>query len=198
MEATGSVAQIHCHNAPKFVIPRSEATWESRGIMVDNRKAIGENATACTRLPRPLWGLAMTNLKACTLDEDAGQPATAKGAQGAPLQTQLVCTVLSAACTNCNCLHEIATSAAPPRNDKSGAVAVLTMACSEGQCLPKIATSACGLLAMTNLGACRIDCTCQMRAHSPTTTHHSRPQSKNTQKRRSHHVLYEMRKQDPG
>ena len=35
-------------------------------------------------------------------------------------------------------------------------------------------------------------------AHSPTTTHHSRPQSKNTQKRRSHHVLYEMRKQDPG
>ena len=42
MEATSSVAQIHCHNAPKFVIPRSEATWESRGKMVDNRKAIGE------------------------------------------------------------------------------------------------------------------------------------------------------------
>ena len=34
---------------------------------------------------------------------------------------------------------EIATSAAPPRNDKSGAVAVLTMARSEGQCLPEIA-----------------------------------------------------------
>ena len=129
MEATGSVAQIHCHNAPKFVIPRSEATWESRGIMVDNRKAIGENATACTRLPRPLWGLAMTNLKVCTLDEDAGQPATAKGAQGAPLQTQLVCTVLSAACTNCNCLHEIATSATPPRNDKPLVFTVLTIAC---------------------------------------------------------------------
>ena len=31
------------------------------------------------------------------------------------------------------------------------------------------------LLGMTNPGACITDCTCQMRAHSPTTTHHSSP-----------------------
>ena len=43
------------------------------------------------------------------------------------------------------------------------------------RCLLEIATSACGLLAMTNPGACITDCTCQMRAHSPTTTHHSSP-----------------------
>ena len=33
------------------------------------------------------------------------------GAQGAPLQTQSVRTILTAACTNCKCLPEIATSA---------------------------------------------------------------------------------------
>ena len=37
-------------------------TWQSRGTWPDNRKFIGEIATACTRLPRPLRGLAMTNL----------------------------------------------------------------------------------------------------------------------------------------
>ena len=46
----------------KFGIPWSEATWESRSTLLDRWKAIGEIAAACTRLPRPRWGLAMTNL----------------------------------------------------------------------------------------------------------------------------------------
>ena len=62
-------------NAPRIVIPRSEATWESRSTRLDHRGTFGENVTACTRLhpkgtssrcalraPWPLWGLAMTNL----------------------------------------------------------------------------------------------------------------------------------------
>ena len=45
---------------PKFVIPRSEATWESRSTMLDRGKAIGETVTAFPRLPRGLRLLAMT------------------------------------------------------------------------------------------------------------------------------------------
>ena len=50
-------------------------TWQSRSTRLDHRGTIGENVTACTKLhpkgtssrfalraPRPLWGLAMTNL----------------------------------------------------------------------------------------------------------------------------------------
>ena len=37
---------------------------QSRRSWPDRRKAIGENETAFPRLPRPLWGLAMTNLEA--------------------------------------------------------------------------------------------------------------------------------------
>ena len=44
--------------------------------------------------------------------------ATANGAQGTPLQTQSVHTILTAACTNCKCLPEIATAPLGPRNDK--------------------------------------------------------------------------------
>ena len=45
---------------PKFVIQRSEATWESRSTMLDRGKAIGETVTAFPRLPRRLRLLAMT------------------------------------------------------------------------------------------------------------------------------------------
>ena len=61
----------------------------------------------------------------------AAKPPTA--AQGTPLQTQLVCTFLSAPCTNWKCLPEIApqghflalraqgaTAPSGPRNDKAG------------------------------------------------------------------------------
>ena len=50
-------------------------TWQSRSTRLDHRGTFGENVTACTRLhpkgtssrcalraPRPLWGLAMTNI----------------------------------------------------------------------------------------------------------------------------------------
>ena len=98
--------------------------------------------------------------------------------QRAPLQTQSVHTILTAACTNCKCLPEIATSAyglLAMTNLVAGAVGgvhrnlQLPMALTERrysqtwrrirsampfpfrQCLPEIATSAYGLLAMTNL-----------------------------------------------
>ena len=38
--------------APRFVIARSEATWQSRSTRPDRRKAIGESATACRRFLR--------------------------------------------------------------------------------------------------------------------------------------------------
>ena len=60
--------------AIRFVIARSEATWQSRRTRPDNREVIGEIATAFPRLhpkgtssrfalraPRPLRGLAMTS-----------------------------------------------------------------------------------------------------------------------------------------
>ena len=108
----------------------------------------------------------------------AAKIARLHGAQGAPLQTQSVRTILTAACTNCKCLPEIATSAyglLAMTNLVAGAVGgvhrnlQLPMALTERrysqtwrrirsampfpfrQCLPEIATSAYGLLAMTNL-----------------------------------------------
>ena len=70
-----------------------------------------------------------------------GTPPTA--AQGTPLQTQLVCTFLSAPCTNWKCLPEIApqghflalraqgaTAPLGPRNDNSGAITVLPSNCT--------------------------------------------------------------------
>ena len=56
-------------------------------------------------------GLAMTNLGALRRRMCAAKIARVHGAQGAPLQTQSVRTILTAACTNCKCLPEIATSA---------------------------------------------------------------------------------------
>ena len=55
--------------------------------------------------------LAMTNLEALRRRMCAAKIARLHGAQGAPLQTQSVRTILTAACTNCKCLPEIATSA---------------------------------------------------------------------------------------
>ena len=56
-------------------------------------------------------GLAMTNLGALRRRMCAAKIARLHGDQGAPLQTQSVRTILTAACTNCKCLPEIATSA---------------------------------------------------------------------------------------
>ena len=60
--------------------------------------------------------------------------ATANGAQGTPLQTQSVHTILTAACTNCKCLPEIATAPLGPRNDKPLASTILTAACTGCKC----------------------------------------------------------------
>ena len=42
----------HCEGASR--------PWQSRSTRLDSGAAIGENATAFPRLPRPRWGLAMT------------------------------------------------------------------------------------------------------------------------------------------
>ena len=79
--------------AIRFVIARSEATWQSRRTRPDNREVIGEIATAFPRLhpkgtssrfalraPRPLWGLAMANLKASRRRMRAAKIASLQGA----------------------------------------------------------------------------------------------------------------------
>ena len=92
--------------AIRFVIARSEATWrperetrgsalgvQSRRTRPDNRVVIGEIATAFPRLhpkgtssrfalraPRPLWGLAMANLKASRRRMRAAKIASLQGA----------------------------------------------------------------------------------------------------------------------
>ena len=55
------MAQIQRCKVLRFVIARSEATWQSRSTRPDPRKVIGEIVTAFPRLPRPLRGLAMTS-----------------------------------------------------------------------------------------------------------------------------------------
>ena len=48
----------------------------------DNREAIGEIATACMRLPRPRWGLAMTNLGALRHRSNAANTASSRRPPG--------------------------------------------------------------------------------------------------------------------
>ena len=70
MQAVGFAAQIHWRRANRFVIPRSEATWESRSTMVNNRNASAKTqpvAGDChvgLRPPRndKLGGLAAQNV----------------------------------------------------------------------------------------------------------------------------------------
>ena len=52
-------------NAPRFVIPRSEATWESRGGSCAFADGFPTIRPGTARLPRLLRSLAMTNLIAC-------------------------------------------------------------------------------------------------------------------------------------
>ena len=67
----------------------------------DRGKAIGKIVTAFPRLPRAQSALAMTILIASRRRITAAIPATAIGAQGAPLQTQSVRTILTVLCANC-------------------------------------------------------------------------------------------------
>ncbi len=133
---------------PKFVIQRSEATWESRSTMLDRGKAIGETVTAFPRLPRPLWGLAMTIRGAGAVLAIARTNRSCSAGSGMPLPYNGWCgrrsatkptspvgtgSVLTAAGTSRQCLPEIATAPLGPRNDNSGAGAVLAIACSDRQ-----------------------------------------------------------------
>ena len=74
------MAHILRRKVLRFVIARSEATWESRGTRPDHGKALGAIAADCRRLPRPLRGLAMTNSEAGTVGGYARKFATAVGA----------------------------------------------------------------------------------------------------------------------
>ena len=69
---------IPWHKTFKLLIPRSEATWESRSTRPHRGKAIGKIATACPRLPRAQSALAMTNLLALRHRIRAAKPTACK------------------------------------------------------------------------------------------------------------------------
>ena len=168
---------------PKFVIQRSEATWESRSTMLDRGKAIGETVTAFPRLPRRLRLLAMTirggpgavlaiarTNRSCSAG--SGMPLPYNGWCGRRSATKPASpvgtgSVLTAAGTSRQCLPEIATGAKRPRNDKSGAITVLAIARANRSCsagpgcpLPYSASSAASrhfplTLLSPNRGSCR-------------------------------------------
>ena len=64
----------------------------------------GTSSRFALRAPRPRWGLAMTNLRASRHRMRTAKVASLHGAQRAPLQTQLVHTVFTAACTGRECV----------------------------------------------------------------------------------------------
>ena len=167
---------------PKFVIQRSEATWESRSTMLDRGKAIGETVTAFPRLPRRLRLLAMTIRGAGAVLAIARTNRSCSAGSGMPLPYNGWCgrrsatkptspvgtgSVLTAAGTSRQCLPEIATGAKRPRNDKSGAITVLAIARANRSCsagpgcpLPYSASSAASrhfplTLLSPNRGSCR-------------------------------------------
>ena len=76
----GSCRERHrrTRRGSRIVIPRSEATWESRSTRPHRGKAIGKIATAFPRLPRAQSALAMTNLLALRHRIRAAQPTACK------------------------------------------------------------------------------------------------------------------------
>ena len=76
----GSCKERHrrTRRGSRIVIPRSEATWESRSTRPHRGKAIGKIATACPRLPRAQSALAMTNLLALRHRIRAAKPTACK------------------------------------------------------------------------------------------------------------------------
>ena len=76
----GSCRERHrrTRRGSRIVIPRSEATWESRSTRPHRGKAIGKIATACPRLPRAQSALAMTNLLALRHRIRAAKPTACK------------------------------------------------------------------------------------------------------------------------
>ena len=76
----GSCRERHrrTRRGSRIVIPRCEATWESRSTRPHRGKAIGKIATACPRLPRAQSALAMTNLLALRHRIRAAKPTACK------------------------------------------------------------------------------------------------------------------------
>ena len=100
-------AQIQRRKASRFVIARSEATWQSRSIRPDHRALPANTVT--------LRGMASRT-----------PPSTRRvRLPGSRYK--------STTCANRQCLPEIATGAKRPRNDKSEAIAVLTVVCTNRQ-----------------------------------------------------------------
>ena len=76
----GSCRERHrrTRRGSRIVIPRCEATWESRSTRPHRGKAIGKIATAFPRLPRAQSALAMTNLLALRHRIRAAKPTACK------------------------------------------------------------------------------------------------------------------------
>ena len=76
----GSCRERHrrTRRGSRIVIPRSEATWESRSTRPHRGKAIDKIATAFPRLPRAQSALAMTNLLALRHRIRAAKPTACK------------------------------------------------------------------------------------------------------------------------
>ena len=158
----------HCEEA--------QPTWQSRSTRPDRRKAIGESATASPRFPRRF---APRNDKPGSIARSAK-----------PLYNLPACKALTGR-----------------RYRRNWLVRFYRYLVRTGSAFPRLPRRACALLAMTREGG---DCKLanaplrrkqapkfvltglRMRAFSPVLN------PKLHIKRRSHHVLYEMRKQDPG
>ena len=88
-------AQIQRRKASGFVIARSEATWQSRSIRPDHRALPANTVTlrgGASRTPPPTRRVRSAGChQTCSL----------QGAQGTPLQTQLVHIILMIVCTDC-------------------------------------------------------------------------------------------------
>ena len=133
----GNDCSTFCAASPPSLSLRGgrRPTWQSRSIRLDRGKAIGEIVTAFPRLPRPLRGLAMTNLRALYVRHECLHICDCQWRSLSAATDAIGPCVLSTPCTDCKCLPEIATGAKRPRNDKSGAVTILTAACTGCKCV---------------------------------------------------------------
>ena len=159
----GSCRERHrrTRRGSRIVIPRSEATWESRSTRPHRGKAIGKIATACPRLPRAQSALAMTNLlalrhriraakpTACkALNPRKGDAASVRRQSRQRLRSERRYTPYFGVCHFNGGRYGTAVPSRdchvglrPPRNDNSGAGAVLAAAgtgceCSAGSGMP--------------------------------------------------------------
>ena len=146
-------AQIQRRKASRFVIARSEATWQSRSIRPDHRALPANTVTLhgiASRTPpstrRVRSAELLQNLRlpmalrerrytpyfgVCHFNDSLfGSAAYRRARLSPPLQGACVCPAVG---INRQCLSEIATGAKRPRNDKSEAIAVLTVVCTNRQ-----------------------------------------------------------------